>query len=65
MRIPLYAEDLRVRKKIKVLIDVVQNITKHMLEMLGGFTVSVMMTAEVTVLRFPSHQRLNFLYSDI
>jgi hypothetical protein len=46
----MYAEDLCVRKKIKGLIDVIQNITKHMPETPGGFTVSVMMTAELTML---------------
>jgi hypothetical protein len=48
--IPLYAEDLHVRKEIKGLIDVIQNITKHMLETPRDFAVSVMMTAELTVL---------------
>lgn len=44
MGISLYAEDLCVRKEMKGLVDVVQNITKHMLETPGGYDVSVVMT---------------------
>jgi hypothetical protein len=61
----LHAKDLGVRKEIKEFIDVIKSIAKQMLEAPGCFTVSMIMTAEMTVLQFPNHHIPHFLYSDI